>query len=127
LVILFFFNQNLTPTIYQLNWTAPTVGAGPITFTGVAVVDPKDSFILPGVLANGPPAATTGAPATPAPVAAVATVAPLTVGQISGIVIGVVLFVIVVALVLVPVVFIKTHKNDPVVQRWTQRWTRAGK
>jgi len=117
------FNQNLTPTLYAVNWTAPSAGAGPLTFTGVAIVDPKDSFIFPGVLSAGPPASTTGAVKVPA-VAAVAAPVPLNVGQISGIVIGVVLFVLVIALILVPIVFIKTHKNDPVVQRWTQRMTR---
>jgi hypothetical protein len=119
-----FFNGNVTPTTWDLHWTAPAVGAGPLTFIGVAIVDPISSYVLIPAVSNGPAApvttATTAAK-TPTPVTAAAT--PLTVGQLAGIVIGSILGFLLIVLVVTPIVFALTHRGDPRVQRWTQRMT----
>jgi hypothetical protein len=54
------FNQNLTPTVWAVNWTAPATAVGPLNFTGAAIIDPITSFILvPSV--SEPPTTTTAA------------------------------------------------------------------
>jgi len=131
------FNGGVPPTLFNLNWTAPSPGVGPVTFAGIATVDPFDSWLLPAQLASGPgtapetfPSSTSAAAPTSAavtPVVAVAgggvTTTALSAGQIAGIVIGVVLGVLLIGIFVFPLVWAATHKSDPRVQRFTQRMT----
>jgi hypothetical protein len=121
------FNTYLAPTTFTVAWTAPTVGAGNLNFTGIALVDPQSSFILVPTISTGPPPPTTPSASTAGTAGgnnlAATTTAPLTVGQLAGIVIGSILGFVLLALLITPIVFALTHKSDPRVQRWTQRMT----
>jgi len=132
------FNNGNPPTLFNCNWTAPNPGVGPITFTGIATVDPFDAWVLPQLISNGPGAVTTAAVPTAvnpptqavAPLAAAATGAggattALTTGQVVGISLGVVLGVLFVAVFVFPVVWAATHKEDPRVKRFTQTVSRG--
>jgi len=131
--------------VWTLNFKTNPSYPGTLTFKAIVQIDKDDIptnaslhlngafsnwYLMPDVvvqLAVNPTAPAIVASQTKAAAATTPAAAKLATNTIIGIALGVILGVLLISLFLFPIIWAKTHKDDPRVQRFTQRMTQSFK